>query len=146
MAAGECGFEDAVEGAAAGGLPGLVDVAELLDVDAAGGEEFAETGAAGVEADLEDPVGRVVDQVDAAVFEGAGGVADAFAAGEGAAGAERAAFLDRPAAAVAEAPPAGLTGPAGGDPVGQADRDAQATVLAAGEINESRHRCPQPHG
>lgn len=144
VAAGERGWEEAVEGVAARGFPGLVDVAELFDVDAAGGKQFAEAGAAGVEADLEHAVFGEVDHVDAAVFEGAGGVADAFAAGEGAAGAECSAFLDGAAAALADASPEGLAGPAGGVSVAEADGDAEEAELAAGEVNEGRHRLRRP--
>lgn len=139
VAVGERGWEEAGEGVAAGGLPGLVDVAELFDVDAAGAQQLDEAGAAGVEADLEDAVFGVVDHVDAAVLEGAGGVADAFAAGQGAAGAERAALLDGATAAPADAPPAGLTSPARSDPVGETDRDTEKAELSAGEVDKGRH-------
>lgn len=146
LAAGECVREHAGEGVAAGVFPGLVYVAVLVDVDAAGVEELAEAVGAGVEADLEDLVLREVDEVDAPVLEGAGRVADATAAREGAAGAESAALLDGAAAAGAHAPPDRLAGSAACVAVAETLADSQEPEGAVCEINERRHPDSQPRG
>lgn len=140
VAAGECGHEELVEGGAADALPGLIDVAVFVDPDAACVDELFDAHGRGVEADLKDTVLGEVDEVDAAVAEGAGGVSDAAAAGEGAAGAECAAFLRAAAAAPADASPDGLAGAGRGDFVGQAGDDGEEPEGAAGDVDERAHQ------
>ena len=76
----ERGWEELCEREEPVGLPGLVDVAVLVDAVPAGGDEFTDPDIAGVKADLEYVPAREVDEVDAPVLQHARRVADAFPA------------------------------------------------------------------
>lgn len=119
-AVGECRGEELTEGAEAGLLPGLVDIAVFVDQDAAGLLQCTDALTAGAPSDLEDAELGPVDQIDAAVAQVSGGIANALTARECAAGTQSAALLGGVAPAGADAPPHRLPATAGEDPVREA--------------------------
>lgn len=144
--AGERLRELAPEQIEADPLPRLVGSPCVEQDLGAGLAEHFESGAAEASADLEDAEGGPVGDVGGAVFEHAGGVADAAAAREGAAGAECAAFLDAAAAACADAPPHGLPGAGWGHLVREPQHDGELPEHLPGEVDQSTHVSRPPRG